>query len=74
MENRPLDFLNFCKDKKVVVINKNKLEIKGILVSFDIHINLVLKDAELYDRDKTIKKKDIFLRGDDIVLVYQDKK
>lgn len=59
---RPLDFLNDHKGKEVLVILKNGSDpVKGILLAFDIHINIVLE----------IKKKDKFIRGDMIVSIEQ---
>ncbi|MFH1722406.1 MAG: LSM domain-containing protein [Candidatus Altiarchaeota archaeon] len=48
---------------------KNGTEISGILKAFDIHINLVLENAEFEDGDIARKFKTIFLRGDMILFV-----
>ena len=63
---RPLDFLNNSKKKRVIVHLKENMEIIGELLAFDIHINLVLDNAkEIVDE----KEKSIgitFIRGDTI--------
>ena len=45
---RPLDFLNSLKQKKVVVEKKgeNSVPLSGILLAFDIHINLVVETSD----------------------------
>ena len=53
---RPLDLLNKVKGEEVTVCFKGDKEITGILLAFDIHINIVL------EHDKKIT----FFRGDTI--------
>ena len=68
--SRPLDALNNARGKKVVVELKNGKQFVGSLRAFDIHINVVLEEAE--ERvDGEIKRKVgvIFLRGDTIILI-----
>ena len=69
--SRPLDFLNNCKGKKVEIITKENKKVNGTLLSFDIYINLVLKDAELVDDEFHEIKENIFIKGDDVCFVYQ---
>ncbi len=67
---RPLDALNQSKGKKVIVELKNKQQMLGILEAFDIHINIVLKDAEERAEGKIIRKLGrVFIRGDMILFV-----
>ena len=42
---RPFDSLIEVKGKEVTVVMKNKQSITGTLVSFDIHLNVVLDNA-----------------------------
>lgn len=68
--SRPLDALNKARNKRVLVELKNGRQYLGALVSFDIHINTVLEDAE--ERiDGEIKRKlgTVFIRGDTITIV-----
>lgn len=68
--SRPLDALNKSRNKKVMVELKNGRQYVGKLNSFDIHINVVLDDAE--ERvDGEVKRKlgSVFLRGDTITVI-----
>jgi len=66
---KPLDALGELLDNQVLVRLKNGIEIRGTLKAFDIHINLVLDDAEFTDGDIERKFKTLFLRGDMILFV-----
>ncbi len=69
-ETRPLDTLNRARDKKVIVELKSGKQYLGMLKAFDIHINVVLGDAE--ERvDGEVKRKlgTIFVRGDTIIFI-----
>ena len=68
---RPLDALNQAKNKRVVVELKNKRQLIGTLKAFDIHINVVLDDAEERGEDGKIITKlgRVFIRGDMILFV-----
>ena len=68
--SRPLDALNKARDKRVIVELKNDKKFVGKLKSFDIHINVVLEDAEEHV-DNEIKRKlgVIFIRGDTITVI-----
>jgi small nuclear ribonucleoprotein len=68
--SRPLDALNKARDKRVIVELKNNKQYIGLLRAFDIHINVVLENAE--ERvDGEIKRKmgTVFLRGDTITII-----
>lgn len=45
-DSRPLDALNKARNKRVIVELKNGKQYLGKLNAFDIHINVVLEDAE----------------------------
>ena len=70
---KPLDALGNLSGNQVLVRLKNGTEIRGTLKAFDIHINLVLENAEFEDGDVSKKFKTIFLRGDMILFVSQRK-
>lgn len=56
---RPLDLLNYLKEKNVIVRIKGQENlIMGRLIAFDIHINLVLYTTQLE-----------FIKGDNIISV-----
>jgi small nuclear ribonucleoprotein len=67
---RPLDTLNKARNKKVIVELKNNKQFIGDLKAFDIHINVVLENAE--ERvDNEVKRKlgSVFIRGDTITII-----
>ena len=70
MDPRPLDALNRARDKKVIVELKNGKQFTGTLRAFDIHINVVLEDAEEH-KDGELKRKlgNVFIRGDTIITI-----
>ena len=68
--DRPLDALNQSRGKKVLVELKNGKQFTGVLKAFDIHINLVLENAEeRVDNEVRRKLGNVFLRGDTIILI-----
>ena len=69
-ESRPLDALNNARNKRVIVELKNNKQFVGKLKAFDIHVNVVLDEAE-ERADGEVKRKlgTIFLRGDMIVMI-----
>ena len=68
--SRPLDALNSARDKRVMVELKNGKQFLGQLKAFDIHINIVLDDAEeRVDGEMKRKLGTVFLRGDTIILI-----
>jgi len=66
---KPLDALNGLVGNQVLVKLKNGMEVRGTLKAFDIHINLVLDDAEYDEDDVTKKVGKLFVRGDMILFV-----
>lgn len=67
--DRPLDLLNNSKGKKVLVFMKGDRVISGTLITFDIHINLILDNAEDVTDEKHKAFGLIFIRGDIISFV-----
>lgn len=69
-QSRPLDALNKARNKRVIIELKNGKQLVGSLNAFDIHINVVLTDAE-ERQDGEVKRKlgVVFLRGDTIILI-----
>ncbi|MBU2560713.1 MAG: small nuclear ribonucleoprotein [Nanoarchaeota archaeon] len=68
--SRPLDALNNSRNKRVIVELKNGKQILGMLKAFDIHINVVLDDAEeRHEGELKRKLGTVFLRGDTIILI-----
>ena len=70
---RPLDALNESRNKRVIVELKNSKQYIGKLVSFDIHINIVLEEAEEHiDGNLNRKLGKVFIRGDTIILTSSE--
>jgi small nuclear ribonucleoprotein (snRNP)-like protein len=69
-QSRPLDTLNNARHKRVIIELKNNKQIIGNLEAFDIHINVVLHEAEEHV-DGEVKRKlgNVFIRGDTIILI-----
>jgi len=66
---RPLDALNKARHKRVLVELKNGRQYVGTLIAFDIHINIVLEEAEeRVDGEVTRKLGTVFIRGDTITI------
>ena len=68
--SRPLDALNRARDKRVIVELKNHKTYIGNLKAFDIHINVVLEDAEEREEGEVKRKLGVvFIRGDTITII-----
>ncbi|MBS3070835.1 hypothetical protein J4407_00855 [Candidatus Pacearchaeota archaeon] len=67
---RPLDLLNNSKNKEVLVHLKGGNQFVGILVAFDIHINLVLDNTKEMQNNEIKRNIGLtFLRGDTIIFI-----
>ena len=69
-QSRPLDALNKARDKRVIVELKTDKQYIGTLKAFDIHINVVLQDAEERENGEVKRKLGVvFIRGDTITII-----
>ncbi|RLG34213.1 hypothetical protein DRN97_03070 [Methanosarcinales archaeon] len=68
---KPLDILNKSLKSPVIVKIRGGREFRGVLDGYDMHMNLVLSDAEELDKDTSVKNfiGEILLRGDNVVYV-----
>ena len=67
---RPLDSLNQARGKRAIVELKNGKQYIGTLRAFDIHINVVLEDAEERQNGELVRKLGVvFIRGDTITII-----
>ncbi|MDE1833655.1 MAG: small nuclear ribonucleoprotein [Candidatus Micrarchaeota archaeon] len=70
MDQRPFDLLNKVLGQQVLVRLKNNVAIRGRMVSFDAHMNVVMENAEeLNDGELKAKLGTILLRGGNIIFV-----
>ncbi|UCE12384.1 MAG: hypothetical protein JSV04_09300 [Candidatus Heimdallarchaeota archaeon] len=75
--SRPLDVLTAALNKKVILKVRGRREIRGILRSYDPHLNLYLEDAEMIYPPKEEENQEsetetlgnIILRGDNVILI-----
>jgi len=68
--SRPLDALNKSRNKRVIVELKNGKQYVGTLKAFDIHINIVLEEAEERENGEIKRKLGVvFVRGDTIIVI-----
>ena len=69
-QSRPLDALNKSRNKRVIVELKNGKQYVGNLKAFDIHINVVLEEAEERNDGNIVRKLGVvFIRGDTIIII-----
>ena len=69
-QSRPLDTLNQARNKSVMLDLKNGSRFTGKLKAFDIHINVVLGEAEEYKNGELVRKiGTVFIRGDTIISI-----
>ncbi|RUM33229.1 MAG: small nuclear ribonucleoprotein [Archaeoglobus sp.] len=70
MANRPLDVLNRALNTPVLVRLKGGREFRGILNGYDIHMNLVLQNAEEIQNGEVLRRLgSVVIRGDTVVFV-----
>lgn len=68
--SRPLDTLSAARNKTVMVDLKNGYRYVGKLRAFDIHINIVLENAEEHASGEVKRKLGtVFIRGDTITII-----
>jgi len=70
---RPFDSLSNAIGDEVILRLKESGEIRGTLQAFDVHMNVVLIDAEEINTDNTKKFGTIIVRGDNIIFISPGK-
>jgi len=69
-EKRPFDILNAALNNNVVVGLKGGRDIRGLMVSYDVHMNIVLEKAEeLANGEVKRGIGTVLLRGDSVVYI-----
>jgi len=63
--------LNKSRGKRVIVELKNNKQFVGVLNAFDIHINVVLDEAEERADGEVVRRPGtVFIRGDTITVIF----
>lgn len=74
MTKRPFDDLNKALDQQVLVKLKGYKTVSGTLKAFDVHLNLILENAEETGKkddgsEEKEKHAKVMVRGDNIILI-----
>lgn len=70
MTERPLDVLHNSLENPVIVGLKGSKEYRGTLKGYDMHMNIVLGDAEeIQDGTPQRKLGKVVIRGDSIIFI-----
>ncbi len=69
-EKRPFDILNSSLNNTVIVGLKGGVEFRGLMVAYDVHMNIVLENAEqLVNGEVKRGVGTILLRGDSVTYI-----
>jgi small nuclear ribonucleoprotein len=69
-QDRPFDLLNKSIGQQVMIRLKNGTDIRGKVVSFDAHMNIVIENAEeVEDGELKARLNTILLRGGNILFI-----
>ncbi|MBE0517322.1 MAG: small nuclear ribonucleoprotein [Methanophagales archaeon] len=68
---KPLDLLNKSLKSSVIVRIRGGREFRGTLEGYDLHMNLILSDAEELNSDASVKSivGEVLMRGDNVVYI-----
>jgi small nuclear ribonucleoprotein len=68
---KPLDVLKKALQSQVIVRLKDGRELRGVLNGYDLHINLVLRNAEEIKGEEVVRRLgNIVIRGDTVVFIF----
>ena len=70
MVEKPLDVIHASLENSVIVGLKGNKEYRGILKGYDVHMNIVLEDAEEIENGSPKRKLGkVVIRGDSIIFI-----
>lgn len=70
MTQRPFDLLTDSIGKEVLVMLKDNVQFRGTLKAYDIHMNIVLENAqEILHGEMKTKFGKLILRGDNVLYI-----
>ena len=70
MTRRPLEILDKALNQTPVIVSlKGGREIRGILQGYDVHMNLVLENAEEEYKNVVEKHGTLIVRGDNVIYI-----
>jgi small nuclear ribonucleoprotein len=70
MTQKPLSVLSQAISGRVIVELRAGREFRGVLDGFDVHMNLVLKDAEEIIDGESVRRSDTtIVRGDNVIFI-----
>lgn len=73
-QKRPFDLLNDSLNKPVVIGMKGGLMMRGVMLAYDIHMNVILDNAEIIVNNEVQKKLGkTLIRGDTVVYISPSK-
>ena len=69
-ERRPFDVLNGALNNTVIIGMKGGYEFRGVMVAYDVHMNIVLEKAEMMVNGEVKRGVGtILLRGDSVTYI-----
>ncbi len=69
MAQKPMDVLDSSLDQVVLIKLRGGREFRGILRGYDIHMNLILDEAEEIEKEKPLSFETAIIRGDNVVFI-----
>lgn len=70
MAQKPLDVLHSSLESPVLISLKGGKEYRGTLKGYDIHMNVVLKNADELKEGKAVRRLGmVIIRGDSVVFI-----
>ena len=69
MAQKPMDVLDSSLDQVVLIKLRGGREFRGVLRGYDIHMNLILDEAEEIEKEKPLSFETAIIRGDNVVFI-----